>query len=133
MALDLTPEQKAVGQGNFNRVVGKLADEDSRLNRREFMHGLIGFGSVLPLSAAAYFGYGKDASYREIRRNPVKAGLIGCGDEGGVLVSEHDPEFVNIVAVSDIRPTNVDRIFDGEGIASRRRGLKYHYGSDARN
>lgn len=134
MALDLTPEQKTVGQGNFNRVVGKLAsDERGNLNRREFMHGLIGFGSVLPLTAAAYFGYGKDASYNEIRRNPVKAGLIGAGDEGGVLVSEHDPEFVQIVALSDIRPSNVKRIFDGEGITTRRRGLNYHYGSNARN
>ena len=26
MALDMTPEQKAVGQGNFHRVVGKLAE-----------------------------------------------------------------------------------------------------------
>ncbi len=130
MALDLTPEQKAVGTANFHRVVGRLAN-DSRLNRREFMQGLIGAGSVLPLSAAAYYGYGRDASYRAMRGNPVKAGLIGCGDEGGVLVSEHDPEFVQIVAVSDIRPTNQTRIFEGEGLTSRRKGLKAIYGNDA--
>ncbi|MEI7683607.1 MAG: Gfo/Idh/MocA family oxidoreductase [Planctomycetota bacterium] len=130
MALDLTAEQKATGQANFQRVVGKLA-EDSRLNRREFMQGLIGAGTVLPLTAAAYFGYGRDASYRTMRGNPVKAALIGCGDEGGVLASEHDPEYVQIVSVCDIRPTNKARIFDGEGIESRRKGLKYYYGNDA--
>ena len=27
MALDMTPEQKAVGQANFQRVVGKLAED----------------------------------------------------------------------------------------------------------
>ena len=130
MALDLTAEQKATGQANFQRVVGKLA-EDGRLNRREFMQGLIGAGTVLPLTAAAYFGYGRDASYRTMRGNPIKAAIIGCGDEGGVLVSEHDPEYVQIVSVCDIRPTNKARIFDGEGIESRRKGLKYYYGNDA--
>jgi predicted dehydrogenase len=133
MALDLTPEQKAIGQANFQRVVGKLAgaDDPQRLNRREFMQGLIGAGAVLPITAAAYFGYGRDASYRSMRGNPIKAGLIGCGDEGGVLVSEHDPEFVQIVAVSDIRPTNRERIFRGEGLTSRRKGLTNIYGNDA--
>jgi predicted dehydrogenase len=131
MALDLTPEQKAVGSANFQRVVGKLADAKDEPTRRQFMQGMIGFGSVLPLSAAAYFGYGRDAAYRDLRNNPVKAALIGCGDEGGVLASDHDPDYVNIVAVCDIRPSNMKRIFDGEGIATRRRGLKYHYGSNA--
>ncbi len=136
MALDLTPEQKTVGQANFNRVVGKLAGVNSetpeRLNRREFMQGLIGAGTVLPLTAAAYFGYGRDAASRGMRGNPIKAGLIGCGDEGGVLASEHDKEYVQIVKVCDIRPTNQARIFDGEGVSSPRKGLNYHYGNDAR-
>ena len=36
MALDMTPEQKATGKGNFNRVVGKLArgGERGQMNRR---------------------------------------------------------------------------------------------------
>jgi predicted dehydrogenase len=130
MALDLTPEQKAIGAANFQRVVGKMADDDNP-NRREFMQGLIGAGSVLPISAAAYYGYGRDASYRGMRGRPIKAGLIGCGDEGGVLVGDHDPEFVEIVAVSDIRPSNQKRIFDGEGLTSRRKGLTAVYGNDA--
>jgi predicted dehydrogenase len=131
MALDLSPEQKTIGAANFNRVVGKLAENENPLNRREFMQGLIGAGSVLPLSAAAYYGYGRDASYRGMRGRPIKAGLIGCGDEGGVLVTDHDPEFVQIVAVSDIRPTQQRRIFEGEGLTSRRKGLTAVYGADA--
>ena len=33
MALDMTPEQKEIGKGNFNRVVGKLADADQQAQR----------------------------------------------------------------------------------------------------
>ena len=133
MALDLTPEQKAVGAGNFHRVVGKMAEADRAANRREFMQGLIGAGAIVPITAAAYYGYGRDASFSAMRGHPVKAALIGCGDEGGVLANDHDPNYVNIVAVSDIRPSNLTRIFNGDvnPPTIRRRGLKYHYGHDA--
>jgi predicted dehydrogenase len=125
----MTPEQRALGAANFHRVVGKLAgaDEVPTASRRDFMKGLIGFGAALPLTAAAYFGYQQWGRPTK----PIKAGLIGAGDEGGVLVSDHNPEFTEIVAYSDIRPYNQKRIFNGEGVASRRRGLIYHYGSDA--
>ena len=56
---------------------------------------------MLPVGAAAYFGYDDAGQGR-----PVKAALIGGGDEGGVLVGEHNPEFLEFVAVCDIRPTN---------------------------
>src|SRR5262249_29906732 len=115
MALDLTPEQKTVGTNNFHRVVGALEKdaEESRRgpNRREFMQGLVGAAAAGPLGAAAYSGSGRDGSSRGMRGRPVKAGLIGCGDEGGVLASDHDPNYVDIVAISDIRPTNIDRLF----------------------
>ena len=56
-----------------------------------------------------------------MRGNPIKAGLIGCGDEGNVLVTDHDPEYVKIVAVSDIRPSNQQRIFRGDGFGGHAR------------
>src|SRR5688572_23217839 len=111
MALDMTPEQKAIGKENFNRVVGKLAGQDQQgITRRDFMRGLIAAGAVVPISAAAYFGYTNSA----FANRPVKAGLIGAGDEGGVLVGDHNPAYVEFVAYSDIRPTNQNRIFTGE-------------------
>ena len=45
---------------------------------------------------------------------PVKAALIGGGDEGGVLVGEPTPSTCEFVAVCDIRPSNMKRIFDGD-------------------
>lgn len=122
MALDMTPEQKATGKDNFNRVVGKLAEADQAagqgVTRRRFMQGLIAAGAVLPVSAAAYFGYRDHAFPRGMK--PVKAGIIGCGDEGGVLVGEHNPNFIDFIACADIRPTNKERIFAGEARGPRK-------------
>ena len=67
---------------------------------------------------------------------PVKAGIIGCGDEGGVLVGEHNPNFIDFIACSDIRPTNKDRIFAGQpgtprkGFNAIREHIRGHYGQD---
>ncbi|MBI2807548.1 MAG: Gfo/Idh/MocA family oxidoreductase [Planctomycetes bacterium] len=139
MALDMTPDQKETGKGNFNRVVGKLADADQQthaqqgVTRRRFMQGLVAAGATVPVSAAAFFGYRSHGFPGTMA--PVKAALIGCGDEGGVLVGEHNPNFVKFIACCDVRPSNRDRIFENEQIrnpASPRRGFKYHYGSDAK-
>lgn len=136
MALDMTPEQKATGKDNFNRVVGKMAEADQApgITRRRFMQGLIAAGATLPVSAAAYFGY-RDHSFPR-GMSPVKAGIIGCGDEGGVLVGEHNPNFVDFVAAADIRPTNKERIFKGQpgtprkGFNAIRDHIRVRYGQD---
>ena len=100
MAIDLTPEQKEIGKANFNRMVGHYGQ-----SRRDFMKGLLAGTAVLPVAAAGYYGYSK------LHGSPVKAGLIGAGDEGGVLVGEHNPEYLEFIAYSDIRPSNQKRIF----------------------
>lgn len=132
MALDMTPEQKETGKANFQRVVGKLAEADQQahaqgISRRRFMQGLIAAGAAVPITAAAYYGY-TNSGFRD---RPVRAGLIGAGDEGGVLVGEHNPNYVKFIACSDIRPSNRERIFKGEPTGPRK-GFNHHYGSDAR-
>jgi predicted dehydrogenase len=134
MALDMSPEQKEVGKSNFNRAVGKLAEDDQRqhergVTRRRFMQGMIAAGATIPVSAAAYFGYRHHGFPNSMR--PVKAALIGAGDEGGVLVGAHNPQFVEFIAVCDVRPFNKRRIFTGEA-SGPRTGLNSHYGSDCR-
>ena len=80
-------------------------------DRRSFMKSILWTGAAaVPVSAAAYFGYQK----LQGDGNPVKAALIGGGDEGGVLVGEHNPDFLQFRAVCDIRPSNMKRIFDGD-------------------
>src|SRR5262245_29091418 len=118
MPLNLTDDEKALGRTNF-------ADVSGDLTRRGFMKSLaIAGGAIAVAGPAAYFGYQK------LSGNPVKAALIGTGDEGGVLIGEHNPEFLEFIAVCDIRPSNLKRVYDGEGKDSLRKGLKYHYGAD---
>jgi predicted dehydrogenase len=119
MAIDLTPEQKQIGRDNFHRVVGQYGQ-----TRRDFMKGLLAAGAVLPVSAAVYYGYQK------LHGRPVRTGLIGAGDEGGVLVGEHNPEFLEFIAYSDIRPSNQKRIFAGEPTGPRK-GFERIYGKRA--
>src|SRR6516164_3123005 len=119
MSLYLTPEQKAAGQKNFAEAVAERQQPD----RRQFLKGLAAAGAaVAAATPAMYFGY------EALKGNPVKAGLIGGGDEGGVLVGNHNPDYLQFVAVSDIRPSNVKRIFDGEGKPPRL-GFKHFYGT----
>src|SRR5437763_11104309 len=116
MALDLTPEEKLTGTANFNAVRDDLT-------RRGFLKSVaVAGGAVAVAGAAGYYGYQK------LGGKPIKAALIGGGDEGGVLIGEHNPEFLEFVAVCDIRPSNMTRIFKGEGDTTLRKGFKYHYG-----
>src|ERR687885_806717 len=107
MALDLTPEQKELGKANFQRVAKGLKEAEG-VTRRDFMKSMaLTAGVAVPVSAAAYFQY----SAETVPGKPVRTALIGAGDEGGVLIGEHNPKYLEIVAVSDIRPTNKTRIF----------------------
>ena len=86
MAIDLTTEQKEIGKTNFQRVVGRHYE----LSRRDFMKGMLAAGTVLPISAAAYFGY------QTLHGSPVKAGLIGAVDQSDLgdhswLQASRDP------------------------------------------
>jgi predicted dehydrogenase len=119
MAIDLTPEQRATGKANF-------ANTADGLTRRGFMKSLAVAGGALAVAApATYFGY------RSIEGKPVKAALIGGGDEGGVLVGEHNRQYLEFVAVCDLRPSNMDRIFEGDPKTPLRKGFKKVYGADA--
>lgn len=108
MALDMTPEQRAIGRANFRRVSGEIR---RGVTRRDFVKGALAAGTAVPIAAAAYFGY---RSEQPLQGGPVKAALIGAGDEGGILVTEHNPKYVQFVAFCDLRPSNQDRIFTGD-------------------
>lgn len=49
----------------------------------------------------------------------MRVGFIGSGDEGSVLLTQHPPEYMEIVAVADIRPTNLERAKHGDGNEDR--------------
>ena len=96
--MDLTPQQIEIGRDNFNGAVGGT--------RREFLAGVAAGGVGL---GATYFGY------RKLQGSPVRFGFIGTGDEGNILITQHPPDYMDIVAFADIRPTNQERALHGDG------------------
>lgn len=104
--MQLTPAQQQLGKDNFN---------EAAFTRRSLMVGAAAV--AVPGLGAAYFKYGR------LEGQPVKVGFIGTGDEGSVLLAEHPPEFMDIVAIADLRPTNRARSLHGDGGDSPRIGL----------
>ena len=94
--MDLTPEQTQIGKDNFHEVVG--------ITRRDMIKGTVAVGTGL---GAMYFGY------RKLNGSPVKAAFIGCGDEANVLLTEHPEEYLDVVAIADPRPGNIENTFKG--------------------
>src|SRR3989304_2283534 len=54
-----------------------------------------------------YFGYKKI-------NDPLRVGVIGTGDEGNVLIGALNPDYIDVVAIADIRPYSVHRAFYGD-------------------
>ncbi|MCH2210123.1 MAG: Gfo/Idh/MocA family oxidoreductase [Fuerstiella sp.] len=105
--MQLTPEQQATGKHNFGQTVG--------VERREFLKSSAAAGAGL---GALYFGYNK------LKGKPVRTAFIGTGDEGNVLISEHPVDYMEIVAIADLRPANIDRTFKGSHPVARKGLIK---------
>ncbi|MFM7108283.1 MAG: Gfo/Idh/MocA family protein [Planctomycetaceae bacterium] len=99
--MNLTESQKQIGKENFADAVA--------ITRRDFLAGAaaagVGIGAGL---GSFYFGYGRSVG------DPLRVGFLGTGDEGSVLLGAHNPEYLNVVAIADIRPYNVFRAFHGD-------------------
>ena len=76
----LTPEQKVIGRRNFWRTAGRGVD----LN-------LLNLETSVPHNMAG---------------DPVKAGIVGLGAEGGILLRQCLKEIINIQAICDINPAH---------------------------
>ncbi len=96
--MNLTPEQEQIGKDNFNEAVS--------LTRRDFITAAAATTTGL---GAAYFGYEK------LKGKPVKVGFIGTGDEGSVLITQHPEDYMDIVAIADLRPSNLKNAKHGHG------------------
>ena len=99
--MNLTESQKVIGQENFSDVIN--------LTRRDFLTGTLAAGLATGAGLGSlYFGYGKSVG------NPLRVGMLGTGDEGSVLLGAHTPDYLQVVAIADIRPYNIFRAFHGD-------------------
>lgn len=116
--MEVTPEEKEIGRDNYYEALG--------VSRRDFLKGVIAAGAVSGAGLGAmYFGYDKIT-------NPVRVGVIGTGDEGNVLIGALNPDYVQVVAIADIRPSSIHRAFHGDWASPAalevRKGLLSVYG-----
>lgn len=79
--MNLTPEQAAAG-------------------RRNFLKAIAGVPAVAALGVAAI-------TKGPVRGGRVRAGFIGVGGQGRALLGRIDPDFVEVVAMADIRPDSL--------------------------
>ncbi|MEQ1826554.1 MAG: Gfo/Idh/MocA family oxidoreductase [Pirellula sp.] len=116
----LSADERTTGTNNYYEAVG--------FTRREFLQGVVGAGAVSGGGLGAmYFGYQKI-------KDPVRVGIIGTGDEGNVLIGGCTPDYVQVVAIAEIRPYSIYRAFHGDATAAAARpGLirQYKYSSEA--
>jgi len=112
--MNLTKEQKQLGKENFENAVASARRGDpayQEVTRRSFLKGT---AAIVPGLGAAYFGYQQLAE-----KDKVKVGLIGTGKEGGVLITELPADYMHVVAIADMRPSNRRNAFEGEGNDAR--------------
>ena len=119
--MNITPEEQKVGKDNFRAVMA------SRLMRQDFFREYLRDGLTSGHGLGEkYFGYSKPD-------RPVRVGVLGTGDEGNVLLGACNPDYIQVVAIADIRSYNVWRAFNGDVTGSPkaqrvRRGLCRVYG-----
>lgn len=101
----LDEQLRRMGIDNFNDAL--------KLTRREMLPALV----TLPTVTAFYWGY------ERIKGSPVRAALIGTGGQGRSHIDSLNPDYVKLVAFSDIRPSNQKKA---------RISLQSKYGSSAR-
>lgn len=103
--MNLTPEERAIGQDNYYSAV---TEYDTTFNRREFLAKSVAAGGMAAAGLGAmYYGYQKPL-------NPIRVCVIGTGDEGNVLIGALNPDYVEVTAICDIRPSSIHRAFHGD-------------------
>ena len=83
--MNLTPEERAVGQENYYSAMDALDRSPAAepYNRRDFLKGVVGAGIVSGAGLGATYFWKQDSKLA----SPVRIGVIGVGDEGQVLIN----------------------------------------------
>jgi predicted dehydrogenase len=104
--MNLNEQQRKTGQDNFFDAL--------KLTRREMLPAMV----AIPTATAFYWGY------ERMNGSPVRAALIGAGGQGRSHIDSLNPQFLKLVAFSDIRPSQQKKA---------RISLDAKYGSESKN
>lgn len=120
--INLSPEERDIGKDNYYSAVTAF----HQMNRRDFLTRAVAAGGLTAAGIGGmYFGYNRP-------RNPVRTCVIGTGDEGNVLLGSLNPDYIDVRAICDIRPSSIHRAFHGDWATSStayvRPGLLKVYG-----
>ncbi|HEU0142027.1 MAG TPA: Gfo/Idh/MocA family oxidoreductase [Bryobacteraceae bacterium] len=102
----LNDQLRQIGRDNF--------DDALKITRREMIPALV----TLPSVTAFYWGY------HRLKGEPVRAVLLGAGGQGRSHIDSINPDYIKLVAFSDIRPSAQKKA---------RLSLQAKYGSAARD
>lgn len=90
--MQLSKEDFERGRRNFQASIA--------VNRRDFLRASV----AVPAVGAAYFGY------KKLDGSPVRAGIVGVGNEGtAAMIEQSPPDYLEYVAFHDIRPSQIER------------------------
>ena len=78
-------------------------------SRRNFLKAGVLSAAVPAVGLGAFC-----AGYSQTHGRRMRVAVMGVGDEGSVLLGACNPEFIEIVAIADIRPYNQYRAFHGD-------------------
>ncbi|MGI9515483.1 MAG: Gfo/Idh/MocA family protein [Pirellulaceae bacterium] len=101
--MELSSEQREIGRENYYSAVTAM----DQIQRRDFLKATIAGGAAAAGLGAIYFGYHRP-------NRPVRIAVIGTGDEGNVLIGALNPDYVELAAICDIRPSSIHRAFHGD-------------------
>jgi predicted dehydrogenase len=118
----LNAEERQVGRENFFAAIGSpfvpRRQKAAETASRDVLQKAVGQAAAADpkdLAAAlraAYFGYAAPSE-------PLRVGLIGCGDQGRRLIDSINPKFMTVVSIADTNPKNVERAIGAEGLAAK--------------
>ena len=107
----------------------KITPSSCDCSRRSFLKGGV-LAAAVPAASLSAFG----VAYHFTGSSPVRVGVVGTGDQGQVLMSAINPDYIDVRSIADIRPYNLHRAFHGDvsspAALKARRGLLNVYGWD---
>ncbi|MEP0844189.1 MAG: Gfo/Idh/MocA family oxidoreductase [Phycisphaerae bacterium] len=107
----LNSAQRKVGSDNYRDAV--------KITRRQVLTGAL----AVPGAAGMYWGYGRIEN-----GNPVKVAILGTGNQGRAHIGSINPDYLQVVAYSDIRPSNqkAARLLLNDKFGEKAEGIKLY-------